>query len=104
MRDVKVQEAINEQLTKQLELTKLNEAKESANIQVIDVAEPPAYKDGPKRSLIVLFTTATAFLGSIVWVFLLEFSHKIPSRDRTLLSEIFDALYLSRLKKMLRIG
>jgi capsule polysaccharide export protein KpsE/RkpR len=44
MRDMKFQEAIFEQLPKQYEMAKLNEAKDSSSIQVLDSAVPPNQK------------------------------------------------------------
>src|SRR6185369_1236617 len=54
MREMKSQETIFEQLTKQYELAKLNEAKDSSSLQVLDEAVIPLQKSKPKRSLIVL--------------------------------------------------
>ncbi|MBP4048394.1 hypothetical protein J9978_02630 [Chromobacterium violaceum] len=53
LRDVKYQESICELLAKQYELAKIDEAKDSSLIQVLDVAIPPQMKSKPKRSMII---------------------------------------------------
>jgi len=61
LRELKTQEALFEQLTKQFELAKINEARDSSSLQVLDEAVPPLRKSGPKRSLIVILSAVTAF-------------------------------------------
>lgn len=54
VRKVKYQEALLEVIAKQYELARIDEARDSSLIQVLDVAIPPDRKSGPKRLLIVL--------------------------------------------------
>lgn len=54
LREVKYQEALLEIMAKQYELARMEEARDSSLIQVLDVATPPDRKSGPKRSMIVL--------------------------------------------------
>ena len=54
LRNVKYQETIFELLSKQYELAKIDEAKESSNIQVLDEAVPAERKSKPRRMIIVL--------------------------------------------------
>lgn len=54
VREVKYQEALLEVIAKQYELARIDEARDSSLIQVLDVAIPPDRKSGPKRLLIVL--------------------------------------------------
>ena len=54
LRDVKYYEAIFDILAKQLELAKLDEAREGAFIQIVDPAVPPEQKSFPKRGLLVI--------------------------------------------------
>jgi uncharacterized protein involved in exopolysaccharide biosynthesis len=62
-REFKYQESLFEQLSRQFELARLDEAREGALIQVVDVAVPPEKKSKPKRALIaVAATLATGFL------------------------------------------
>lgn len=69
MRNVKYYETIFELLAKQFELAKIDEAKNSALIQVLDKAIPAEYKFKPKRSLIVLFGTLAGFILGMLLAF-----------------------------------
>ncbi|MCM2359093.1 MAG: Wzz/FepE/Etk N-terminal domain-containing protein [Geobacteraceae bacterium] len=82
MRELKTQEAIYEQLTKQNEIAKLSEAKDSSSLQVLDDAVVPTMKSKPKRSLIVILSTVTAFFISVFAAFILEHLDKIPEEER----------------------
>ena len=72
VRDVKYHEVVFELLAKQFELAKLEEAKESSVVQVMDVAVAPDRKSKPKRAIIVLLATIAGFLLSLVAVFVRE--------------------------------
>jgi tyrosine-protein kinase Etk/Wzc len=54
LRDVKYYETIFDILARQFEMAKLDEAKQGALIQVVDLAIPPDKRSSPKRTLIVL--------------------------------------------------
>jgi uncharacterized protein involved in exopolysaccharide biosynthesis len=96
LRELKVQEAVFEQLTKQYELAKLNEARDSSSIQVLDEAVPPTKKSKPKRSLIVILATVTAFFCSIFVVFIQEYLSKLSPEDAAIINEIKESLRLKR--------
>ena len=66
LRDVKYYEAIFEVLAKQLELAKLDEAREGGVIQVVDPAVPPEQKSFPKRGLFTLAGLALGFTFGIM--------------------------------------
>jgi len=66
LRDVKYYEAIFEVLARQLELAKLDEAREGAYIQVVDPAAPPEQKSFPKRGLFTISGVAVGFTFGIV--------------------------------------
>lgn len=72
LRDVKYHEVILELLAKQYELAKIDEAKDSAIIQVLDIAIEPDRKSKPKRSLIVLLYALVAGFLAILWAFVSE--------------------------------
>jgi tyrosine-protein kinase Etk/Wzc len=93
LRELKIQEAIFEQLSKQYEVAKLNEAKDSSSLQVLDEAVVPLKKSRPKRSLIVMLSTVTAFFVSIFVVFLQEYLSKLPPEDAKLLGDIKHSLF-----------
>lgn len=60
-REYKYQEALYESFARQLELAKLDEAREGAMIQVVDAASPPDRRAKPKR----VMTAALVFLISL---------------------------------------
>jgi uncharacterized protein involved in exopolysaccharide biosynthesis len=95
VRDVKVQEAVFEQITKQYEVAKLNEAKDSSTIQVLDSAVVPVQKSKPARSLIILLATFSAFLCSVFMAFTIEYIEKLPEADREVLTSIKRQLMFS---------
>jgi uncharacterized protein involved in exopolysaccharide biosynthesis len=99
LRELKTQEAIFEQLKKQYEVAKYNEAKDSSSIQVLDDAVVPAKKSKPKRSLIVLLSTVTAFFISIFIIFIQEYFAKMSDEDRGRWNEIKAALMFTRGQK-----
>jgi len=68
LRDVKYYEAIFDILARQLELAKLDEAKEGGFIQVVDRAVPPGRKSFPKRLLITAAAAALAFSLAVMFV------------------------------------
>lgn len=79
-RDVKYYETIFELLAKQFEAAKIDEAKESAIIQVVDKAIVPDRKSKPKRALIVIGTTVAAGFLAFLWAFVRE-ARERASRD-----------------------
>jgi uncharacterized protein involved in exopolysaccharide biosynthesis len=92
MRELKTQEAIFEQLTKQYEVAKINEAKDTSSLQVLDEAVVPLKKSKPKRSLIVILATVTAFFASIFIVFIQEYFSKLPPEDAAIIRDIRNSL------------
>lgn len=73
LRELKYNEVLFELLSKQYELAKLEEAKGSLVIQVIDRAVPPERKHSPKTALIVLLAAGAAFFLCVLYVLLLEY-------------------------------
>lgn len=88
MREFKTQELIFEHLTKQYELAKLNEAKDSSTLQILDDAVVPVKKSKPKRSLIVILSVVTAFFVSVFAAFIMEYGEKMAPEDRQRWQEI----------------
>ncbi len=72
LRNVKYHETIYELLAKQFELAKIDEAKDSAVVQVMDKAIEPDRKSKPKRSLIVLLSALAALFLGILSAFVRE--------------------------------
>ncbi len=98
LRELKTQEALFEQLTKQFEMAKISEARDSSSLQVLDEAVAPLYKSKPKRSMIVILSAVTAFFCSIFLVFIKEYLAKLSPEDSAILSDMKGSL-----KGMLRL-
>ena len=64
-RDMRVQDLIFKFMTQELEQAKIEEARDTPTVQVIDIAIPPIKKHAPVRFLLVLFAT---FLSSTIYV------------------------------------
>jgi len=67
-RQLKVDEAVFETLTKQFELAKVQEAKEIPSVKVLDQPEVPERKSFPPRALIIIAGTACSVLLGAAWV------------------------------------
>jgi tyrosine-protein kinase Etk/Wzc len=69
LREVKYRETIFQALATQFQLARLDEAKQGAVFQVIDVAIPPDKRSFPKRTILVVVFTLLAFCCAcfIVW-------------------------------------
>lgn len=88
LRDLKAQEAIFEQLMKQYEMVKLNEAKDTSSFQVLDDAVAPNGRRWPKRSQIVFLSTVAAFFFSLLVVFVQEYFSRLSDRDKEIIESI----------------
>ncbi len=82
LRNFKVQETLFELLTKQYEISKINEAKNTSTIQVLDSAIPADSKTKPRRGRIVLLATFCAAFLSFIAALVLAFGRKIDDEDR----------------------
>jgi tyrosine-protein kinase Etk/Wzc len=85
-RDLKYNETVYELLTKELEIAKLDEAREGEIVQVVDTAVIPDKKASPHRTLIVIGATILAFLVAVSYVIVrrgLERTFSVPeNRER----------------------
>jgi uncharacterized protein involved in exopolysaccharide biosynthesis len=68
-REFKYQETMFELFAKQFELAKVDESREGAVIQVLDVAQSPERKAKPKKALISISATLVSGFALIVFVF-----------------------------------
>jgi len=68
-RNTKIQEAVFQTLTQEYELAKVQEAKETPSVKVLDPPDVPEKKSFPPRLLIIALGTALSMVGSVVWVF-----------------------------------
>jgi capsule polysaccharide export protein KpsE/RkpR len=67
-RSSKIQEAIFQTLTQEYELAKVQEAKETPSVKVLDSPDIPGKKSFPPRLLIMTLGTLLAMAMSVVWV------------------------------------
>ena len=67
-RRTRVQEAVFETLTKQYELAKVEEARETPSVKVLDRADVPEQKSYPPRLLMILLGTGLVCVLACVWV------------------------------------
>jgi tyrosine-protein kinase Etk/Wzc len=77
LRDVKYREVIFEALARQYELAKIDEARDSAVVQVMDKAVEPDRKSKPVRSVIVLLSALAAGIFASFWAFVREAKAKV---------------------------
>jgi hypothetical protein len=68
-RNAKIQEAIFDTLTQEYELAKVQEAKETPTVKVLDEPRIPGKRSFPPRILIMLLGTVLAFGASVTWIF-----------------------------------
>ncbi|MDY7034346.1 MAG: GNVR domain-containing protein [Thermodesulfobacteriota bacterium] len=81
-RDVKIQEMIFELLTQQHEMAKIEEAKDTTTIQILDEAVVSQEKTKPRRSLIVALSGAVALMFSIFLSFIFESFERMDNEDK----------------------
>jgi uncharacterized protein involved in exopolysaccharide biosynthesis len=95
IRDLKIQEAIFELLSSQYEQAKIQEAKDTPTIQVLDRAVPPEKRSRPKRVLMVILAGVASLFVGAVFVFGLEYlksSQKRNPDEFQKIEQIFSAL------------
>ena len=80
-RELLVQEKVYEFLTSQLEEARIRESRDMVTVKVLDAATPPIRKTRPRRSLIVLLTTALAFTVALSLAFMAEGALGMERRD-----------------------
>jgi len=80
-RRTSVQEAVFETLTREYELAKVQEVKETPSVKVLDAANKPEEKSFPPRLLIISFGTCVAFLAGMAWLFLNSFWDETDPED-----------------------
>jgi capsule polysaccharide export protein KpsE/RkpR len=67
-RRTRVQEAVFETLTKQYELAKVEEARETPSVKVLDIADVPEHKSYPPRLFLMIMGSGFIFITACVWV------------------------------------
>ncbi len=80
-RRTKIEETVFELLTQQVELAKIQEAKELPTVRVMDRAEIPERKSFPPRTVIIVVSALFALLLSSAWVISKERWDRIDPAD-----------------------
>ena len=68
-REVTYRSSLLQLMLKQYQVARIDEARDAAIIQVLDLALPPEKKSSPKRAIIVLTVTFFAFLMAVLWAY-----------------------------------
>lgn len=104
-RRAKIQETVFELLTEQYELAKVQEAKETPSVKVLDPGRVPEKKSFPPRLLIMLLGTFLSFSVSLVWVLGTSRWQKAdPTDPRRLLAQEVVATVKARVQWPMRNG
>jgi len=82
IREFKTQESMVELLTKQYEMSRLNESRDVAPFEVIQKAKVPEKKAKPERARIVITYTLTAFFLSLFAAFALHLLERMPAENK----------------------
>jgi uncharacterized protein involved in exopolysaccharide biosynthesis len=93
-RRTRVQEAVLETLTEQYELAKVEEARETPSVKVLDRADVPEKKSYPPRLVVILLGTGLVFALSSVWVLAYTRWQEVDPRDpgKILAQEILETI------------
>lgn len=81
LRDAKVQQALFELLTQQYEVARIQEAKDTPTVQVLDVAKIPERRSKPKRTMIVMLSTITAAFAGVFAAFFVEYIARVKKDE-----------------------
>jgi len=81
-REVKIQEAVFELLTQQYEQAKIQEAKNTPTVQVLDRAVPPKIRSKPVRRIIVIFWAALSILFSFIVIGWMEYFNALKEKHQ----------------------
>lgn len=83
LREVKYYETMFELFSKQYELAKIDEAKDSSIIQVLDIAVPSERKIAPKRAIITIAGFLVGGILGILIAFIVEVYRRVRQHPRS---------------------
>jgi uncharacterized protein involved in exopolysaccharide biosynthesis len=66
--ELEVQKTLYIELKKQLEISKIEEIKETETLDILESAQPPVFKVKPKRLLTIIFSMITGLLMSFIYI------------------------------------
>jgi uncharacterized protein involved in exopolysaccharide biosynthesis len=84
MREFKVQEALFSVFTQQYEQAKIQEAKDTPSVQILDRAVPAELKSKPKTVLSAGIAGLTSLFVGVFLALFLEFVQRVRSHDKAL--------------------
>lgn len=96
-RQTKVQETVLETLTEQYELAKVEEARETPSVKVLDAADLPERKSYPPRTVLVTCAAVFVFVLAGLWVLVRARWEEIDADDpgKILIQQIFHSVRTS---------
>jgi len=80
-RELKVQETVWQLLMQQYHQARIQEARDTPTVQVLDYAVPPESRTQPKRLLLLLIGTTVVFILSVLAAFVLHYVRALPSHQ-----------------------
>ena len=94
-RRTKIQETIYEVLTQQYELSKVQEAKETPTVKVLDPASRPQRKSFPPRMSIMMLCASLGLAAGVFWLMLRYRWEQTEASDprKQFAEEIFDSMH-----------
>jgi uncharacterized protein involved in exopolysaccharide biosynthesis len=90
----KIQEAVYETLTQEYELAKVQEAKETPSVKVLDTASIPERRYSPHRLVLMISFSATGLVAGLAWVVFEAGWNQTAAGDprKMLAQEVLDAV------------
>ncbi len=80
-RQVKIDETVYELLTQEYELAKVEEAKETPSLKVLDASQVPEKKSSPPRTLLTLTGAFLAFVFASCWIVAEQFWRELDPQE-----------------------
>jgi len=98
MREAKVQETVWQLLNSQYYQTRIEEARDTPTVQVLDAAVPPLFKSSPKRKMLAVVLGLLAGIATIFYAFVQEYAGRLDQRpaEKARWQEFFGALRSDR--------
>lgn len=81
IREVKVQETVWQLLNQQYYTVKIQEARDTPTVQILDEPVPPEKRSKPNRKLLVLVAGFLTFMFSILGAFVMEYVEKVKQQE-----------------------
>lgn len=82
-REMKYQETLFDLFARQFELAKIDESREGAIVQVLDIAQPPERKSAPKKTLVAILTTLAVGFLLLIFLFVRQIIQQLALNPET---------------------